>query len=82
MRRRLWIAIVCAAAPRPAWALCASCLGQSSSLGSALRLVGLFLLVPPAIFFAVAIAIRRLTRRGQGGAAASAAGSGGGVQRG
>ncbi len=47
---------------RPAWALCASCLGQSSTLGPALRLVGLFLLVPPAIFFAVTIAIRKLTR--------------------
>ncbi len=51
-----------AAAPRAAWALCPSCLGQSSTVGPALRLVGLFLLVPPAIFFAVAIAIRKLTR--------------------
>lgn len=49
-------------APHPAWALCASCLGQSPSLGPALRLVGIFLLVPPAIFFGVAIAIRKLTR--------------------
>lgn len=47
---------------RPAWALCPNCLGQTSTLGSALRLVGLFLLVPPAIFFAVTIAIRKLTR--------------------
>ena len=47
---------------RPAWALCPNCLGQSSKLGAALRLVGLFLLVPPAIFFAVAIAIRKLSR--------------------
>ncbi len=47
---------------RPAWALCPNCLGQSSTLGAALRLVGLFLLVPPAIFFAVAIAIRKLSR--------------------
>ena len=31
---------------------------------STLRLVGLFLLVPPAVFFAVAIAIRRILRRG------------------
>jgi len=55
-------ALAGALAPRPAWALCASCLGQSSILSPALRLVGLFLLVPPAIFFAVAIAIRKLTR--------------------
>jgi len=47
---------------RPAWALCPNCLGQASTLGPALRLVGLFLLVPPAIFFAVTIAIRKLTR--------------------
>jgi hypothetical protein len=47
---------------RPAAALCPNCLGQSSTLGAALRLVGIFLLVPPAIFFAVAIAIRRLSR--------------------
>ena len=62
---------------------CPSCLGQSPVLGAALRLVGLFLLVPPAIFFAVAIAIRKLTRgHGPAGTAASAAGSGGGVQGG
>ena len=47
---------------RPAAALCPNCLGQSSTLGAALRLVGIFLLVPPAVFFAVAIAIRRLSR--------------------
>ena len=47
---------------RPAAALCPNCLGQSSTLGAALRLVGIFLLVPPAIFFAVAIAIRKLSR--------------------
>jgi hypothetical protein len=47
---------------RPAAALCPNCLGQSSTLGAALRLVGVFLLVPPAIFFTVAIAIRKLSR--------------------
>jgi|tagenome__1003787_1003787.scaffolds.fasta_scaffold20801818_2 hypothetical protein len=47
---------------QPADALCPNCLGQSSTLGAALRLVGIFLLVPPAIFFAVAIAIRKLSR--------------------
>jgi len=46
----------------PGWALCPNCLGQADSLSATLRLVGLFLLVPPALFFAVAFAIRRLTR--------------------
>ena len=45
-----------------AWALCPNCIQQSPA--STLRLVGLFLLVPPAVFFAVAIAIRRILRRG------------------
>ncbi|HXJ22163.1 MAG TPA: hypothetical protein VMT03_18215 [Polyangia bacterium] len=71
MRRPIGLAafvaafVAAVAAPRSASALCASCLGQASTLGTALRLVGLFLLVPPAIFFAVAIAIRRVTRRPQ-----------------
>ena len=46
----------------PAWALCPNCLGQADSLSATLRMVGLFLLVSPALFFAVAFAIRRLTR--------------------
>jgi len=46
----------------PAWALCPNCLSQSPP--STLRLVGLFLLVPPAVFFAVASAVRRILRRG------------------
>jgi hypothetical protein len=46
----------------PAWALCPNCLSQSPP--STLRLIGLFLLVPPAVFFAVAIAVRRILRRG------------------
>lgn len=46
----------------PSWALCPNCLGQSPTLSPALRIVGLFLLVPPAIFFAVAIAIQRFSR--------------------
>jgi uncharacterized protein YjeT (DUF2065 family) len=54
-------AIALLAAP-PAWALCPNCIAQSPS--STLRLVGLFLLVPPAVFFAVAIAVRRILRRG------------------
>jgi hypothetical protein len=63
MRTRATVmAVVLALCARPAWALCPNCLGQSSTLGTALRLVGVFLLVPPAIFFAVAIAIRKLSR--------------------
>ena len=72
------VAIV--AAP-PAWALCPNCLGQSSTLSVALRLVGLFLLVPPAIFFAVAIAIRKIARQG-GAASDPASGRGGGAKGG
>jgi hypothetical protein len=45
-----------------AWALCPNCISQSPA--STLRLVGLFLLVPPAVFFAVAIVVRRILRRG------------------
>jgi len=78
MRARRALAIVAAAglalAARPALALCPNCLGQSSKLGAALRLVGLFLLVPPAIFFAVALAVRRL----QGAASAPPSGGAGG----
>lgn len=55
------LAVGLALLARPAWALCPNCLGQSSTLGAALRLVGIFLLIPPAIFFAVAIAIRKLS---------------------
>jgi hypothetical protein len=56
------VTLLLATSPSPAWALCPNCLGQADSLSATLRLVGLFLLVPPALFFAVAIAIRRLTR--------------------
>jgi hypothetical protein len=47
----------------PAWALCPNCLGQSSSLPTTLRLVGLFLLVPPAVFATVALVVRRIVRQ-------------------
>ncbi|HXU64033.1 MAG TPA: hypothetical protein VN962_20180 [Polyangia bacterium] len=80
--RRLPLAFFVLLLPRPGWALCASCLGQSSRLGPALKLVGAFLLIPPAIFFAVSIAIRKLTREPDQGAAASAPGGGGGDQGG
>jgi hypothetical protein len=49
-------------APLRAAALCPNCLGQSSTLSAALRLVGVFLLVPPAVFFAAAFAIKKLSR--------------------
>lgn len=81
-RAALVTAVVALLAPRPVWALCANCLGQSSRLGAALKLVGVFLLVPPAIFFAVSIAIRKLTGERAQGAPASAAGKGGGDQAG
>ena len=61
-RRAVLLAAGLVLGARPAWALCPNCLGQSSTLGAALRLVGIFLLVPPAIFFTVAIAIRKLSR--------------------
>jgi hypothetical protein len=61
MGRLIIIAVVLLAAT-PAWALCPNCIAQSPA--STLRLVGLFLLVPPAVFFAVAIAVRRILRRG------------------
>jgi hypothetical protein len=48
--------------PRPALALCPNCLGQGTALPAGLRLVGLFVVVPIAVFFVVAIAIRRATR--------------------
>jgi hypothetical protein len=56
------VATAVALAAAPAWALCPNCLGQTSTLTTTLRLVGLFLLVPPAIFFVVARVIRRLER--------------------
>jgi hypothetical protein len=44
------------------WALCPNCLGQSPSVSPAMKVVAVFLLVPPAVFFAVAIAVRKLGR--------------------
>lgn len=58
----VFVVMLVATSPSPVWALCPNCLGQADSLTSSLRLVGLFLLLPPALFFAVAFAIRRLTR--------------------
>jgi hypothetical protein len=50
------------AAARPAWALCPNCLGQNAGLTPTMRIVGVFLLVPPAVFFIVARVVRRLSR--------------------
>ena len=44
----------------PAFALCPNCLGQSPVVSPTLKLVGIFLLVPAAVFFAAALVIRRL----------------------
>ena len=53
---------VATAGASPAWALCPNCLGQSATLSPTMRIVGVFLLVPPAIFFLVARVVRRLSR--------------------
>lgn len=50
------------AAEGSAFALCPNCLGQSPETSPTMRLVGLFLIVPPIIFFAVAGAIKRASR--------------------
>jgi hypothetical protein len=68
--------------PIVALALCPNCIGQSPTLTPTLRLVGLFLLIPPAVFFAVARVIRRVQRPLSAAAPASDAGSGGGDQGG
>jgi hypothetical protein len=62
MRLRLGVALAGLLTASRAWALCPNCISQSPA--STLRLVGLFLLVPPAVFFSVAIAVRRILRRG------------------
>ena len=56
------VVAVVALADAPAWALCPNCLGQNATLTPTLRIVGVFLLVPPAVFFFVA----RVIRRGRG----------------
>jgi hypothetical protein len=45
-----------------AWALCPNCLGQNATLSPTMRIVGVFMLVPIAIFFVVARVVRRLSR--------------------
>ncbi len=56
------IGAIAFAVASPAWALCPNCLGQNATLTPTLRIVGVFLLVPPAVFFFVARVIRRLSR--------------------
>jgi len=62
MPRAAVVSLIVLLSSSHAWALCPNCIAQSPT--STLRLVGLFLLVPPAVFFAVAIAVRRILRRG------------------
>jgi hypothetical protein len=50
-----------AASPR-VLALCPNCLGQNETLTPTLKLVGLFLLVPPVVVFFVLRTIRKLGR--------------------
>ena len=64
--RRGWAGVAGVAvlgASARAWALCPNCLGQSAAFTTTLRLVGIFLLIPPAVFFTVALWIRRIHRR-------------------
>ena len=58
----LAVAAAATATASPAWALCPNCLGQNATLSPTMRIVGVFLLVPPAIFFLVARIVRRLSR--------------------
>jgi hypothetical protein len=62
MRHRLAVMTIVLLSASRAWALCPNCIAQSP--GATLGLVGIFLLVPPAVFFAVAIAVRRISRQG------------------
>jgi hypothetical protein len=63
---RRWLsgagAILVMASATRAWALCPNCLGQNATLTPTLRIVGVFLLIPPAVFFFVVRIIRRLSR--------------------
>ncbi|HVZ74660.1 MAG TPA: hypothetical protein VHJ20_19895 [Polyangia bacterium] len=56
------VAAALASASAKAWALCPNCLGQHDALTPTLKLVGVFLLLPPAVFFAVARMIRHLDK--------------------
>lgn len=63
MRTRVALAVaLLASASSNAWALCPNCLGQNQTLTPTLKIVGVFLLIPPAVFFFVVRLIRRLER--------------------
>ena len=63
MKTRVMLSLlVLASISSKAWALCPNCLGQNQTLTPTLKIVGVFLLVPPAIFFFVVRVIRRLER--------------------
>ncbi len=61
LRAALTVVLV-AATSSNAWALCPNCLGQNQTLTPTLKIVGVFLLIPPAVFFFVVRVIRRLER--------------------
>ena len=48
-------------AAAPAWA-CPACLGKNEALPPALKLVGLFLLIPFALFGITVLVVRRLNK--------------------
>ena len=56
------VAAILLGASRTARALCPNCLGQNATLSPTMRIVGVFLLIPPAVFFIVARIVRRLSR--------------------
>lgn len=59
----LILAVLQLAGRGSAWALCPNCLGQARSVTPTLELVGLFLLLPFLVAFAVFRLIRRVSSR-------------------
>jgi hypothetical protein len=55
---RALAALAVLATPASAWALCPNCLGQNETLTPTMKLVGVFLLVPPIVAWFVVRAIR------------------------
>lgn len=69
MTKRPWLLAACLALPalvagsRPATATCPACAGAAEEKAKSVwRLVGAFLLVPPAVLGTLALLIRRETR--------------------
>jgi hypothetical protein len=58
------LALIASVFSHPAWALCPNCLGQSPNVSTTLAIVGVFLLVPFAVFFAVAVAVKKIASSG------------------